>query len=130
MDMVDTAVRDEIEQKEIKTGRIRVYIASPYTKGDCALNVKAQIDAADQLMSVGFVPFAPLFSHFQHMIHPRPYSDWIELDMQWLKKCDCVLRLAGESSGADKEVDWAMNNNLPVFYSMTDLCKHYRNRGQ
>ena len=33
---------------------IRVYIASPYTKGDIAVNVKTQLDAADILIEKGF----------------------------------------------------------------------------
>lgn len=56
---------------------IKVYIASPYTLGDVAVNVKIQMDMADKLMNNGFIPFTPLYSHFQHMAHPRPYSDWM-----------------------------------------------------
>ena len=56
----------------------KVYIASPYTKGDVAVNVKRQIRMASQLMDNGFAPFWPLLSHFQHMMFPRPYQDWIE----------------------------------------------------
>ena len=100
---------------------IAVYIASPYTKGDVAVNVKAQIDCADELISLGFAPFAPLYSHFQHMHHPRPYEDWTRLDNEWVLRCDCLLRLPGESSGADAEVALAVENNTPVFYSIGEL---------
>lgn len=102
---------------------IKVYIASPYTKGDVAINVKAQIDCADKLMGLGFAPFAPLYSHFQHMVHPRPYEDWIKVDMEWVLVCDCLLRLPGESSGADDEVEFAIQNKKPVFYSTRTLVK-------
>ena len=100
---------------------IKVYIASPYTLGDVAVNVKIQIDAANKLMNKGFAPFAPLYSHFQHMVHPRPYQDWINIDLEWLKVCDCVLRLDGESSGADGEVNLAKELNIPVYYSLDEL---------
>ena len=106
---------------------IKVYIASPYTKGDVAVNVKRQLDMFDELMNEGFAPFAPLYSHFQHMVHPRPYEDWIKIDLVWVKACDCLLRLDGESSGADGEVEYAKTLGLPVFYSVEDLCKHYEN---
>lgn len=102
---------------------IKVYIASPYTKGDIAVNVKAQIDCVDKLMNLGFAPFAPLYSHFQHMAHPRPYEDWIKVDKEWVLACDCVLRLPGESSGADREVELAIPNRKPVFYSIRTLVK-------
>lgn len=105
---------------------IKVYIASPYTKGDVAVNVKIQMDMADKLMTNGFAPFTPLYSHFQHMAHPRTYDDWLTLDFEWIKVCDCILRLPGESSGAEKEVEFANFNNILVFYSIEDLCEYYQ----
>lgn len=104
---------------------IKVYIASPYTKGDVALNVRTQIDCVDKLMGLGFAPFAPLYSHFQHMIHPRPYEDWIAIDLEWVTVCDCLLRLDGESEGADGEVEHAIANDKPVFYTIDDLIRYY-----
>jgi hypothetical protein len=100
---------------------IKVYIASPYTIGDVAVNVKRQIDCANTLMNLGFAPFIPLMSHFQHMIHPRPYQDWIAIDLEWVKSCDCLLRLEGESKGADGEVAYAKQLGIPVFYSLNEL---------
>lgn len=105
---------------------IKVYIASPYTLGDVAVNVKRQIDCADELMNIGFLPFAPLYSHFQHMIHPRPYEDWIQIDLEWVEVCDCVLRLEGESHGADGEVLYAKQLGKPVFKSIEKLKEHYK----
>ena len=104
---------------------IKVYIASPYTKGDVAVNVKVQIDMVDELMNLGVAPFCPLYSHFQHMAHPRPYQDWIAIDLEWLPVCDCVLRLAGESSGADGEVKLANELGIPVFYSVEEMQAYY-----
>lgn len=99
----------------------KIYIASPYTKGDVAVNVKRQLDCFDELLTLGFAPFAPLYSHFQHMAHPRPYSDWIKLDLEWVDVCDGLLRLDGESSGADGEVKYATELGIPVFYSIEEL---------
>lgn len=104
---------------------ITVYIASPYTKGDVAVNVKVQLDCANDLMNLDFAPFAPLYSHFQHMAHPRPYADWIKVDLEWVLRCDCLLRLPGESSGADGEVEYAKENGKKIFYSIDELKAHY-----
>jgi hypothetical protein len=106
---------------------MKVYIASPYTLGDIAVNVRFQIDIADQLIGRGLTPFVPLYSHFQHMIHPRPYQTWMNLDKEWLVACDCVFRAGGESAGADEEVALAQKLNIPVFYSFTDLITWYKN---
>lgn len=106
---------------------IKVYIASPYTKGDVAVNVRTQLEMANKLMDLGFAPFAPLYSHFQHMAFPRPYEDWINIDLEWVKVCDAVLRLPGESKGADGEVLYAHDLNIPVFYEnqIYDMIKHF-----
>lgn len=104
---------------------IKVYIASPYTLGDVAVNVKNQMDAADTLMNLGFAPFVPLYSHFQHLMHPRPYQDWIKQDFEWISVCDCVLRLPGESKGADGEVKLADKLGLNVFFSVEALDVYY-----
>jgi hypothetical protein len=105
--------------------KTRVYIASPYTKGDVAINVKVQIDAVDTLMTLGYAPFAPLYSHFQHMAHPRPYGDWISMDLEWVPACDVILRLPGDSSGADGEVEFGRKNGIPTVYSIEDLKTHF-----
>jgi hypothetical protein len=105
----------------------KVYIASPYTIGDVAVNVKNQMEMADKLMDLEFAPFVPLYSHFQHMAHPRPYEDWIEIDLEWLKVCDCLLRLPGESKVADKEVNEMLAMGKPVFYKIIDLINYYEN---
>lgn len=109
-----------------------VYIASPYSKGDPAMNTHFQCKVFDQLLSEGKVlPIAPLWSHFQHMIFPRPYQDWINYDQAMLKLYDCCLRLSAdlpeadykenESSGADAEASKFDELGKPVFFSITDL---------
>lgn len=100
---------------------LRVYIASPYTKGDIAANVKTQLDVANALMDRGYAPFAPLLCHFQHIAHPRPYQDWLACDLEWILHCNMVLRLPGESAGADEEVALAKEHGIPVYYSLGDL---------
>ena len=100
---------------------IKVYIASPYTQGDTAENVKRQLDAFAVLMDLGYAPFAPLIFHFQHITHPRPYDQWMALDMEWVKACDCILRLGGESPGADKEVALAEKLGMKVYYSLEEM---------
>jgi hypothetical protein len=106
--------------------RTTVYIASPYTKGNVAVNVKNQFDCYAKLQDLGYAPFAPLTSHFNEMFHPRPYEQWIELDLTWVEVCDCVLRLSGLSSGADGEVKFAKQLGKPVFYSIEELEKYYK----
>jgi nucleoside 2-deoxyribosyltransferase len=100
---------------------IKVYIASPYTLGDQARNVYESLEVGNQLIELGFCPFCPLLTHFQHMMFPQDYDKWLKLDFEWLKQCDCVLRITGESKGADEEVQLAESLNIPVFYYQNNI---------
>ena len=100
-----------------------VYIASPYSIGDKLTNVRASLEVANILMDKGFVPYAPLLNHFQDEIFPRPEKDWLEFDIHWLHKCDALLRLPGESKGADEEARSASHVGMPIFYSIEELVK-------
>ena len=104
---------------------IKVYIASPYTVGNTGRNVKAQIDAFIHLLDNGYLPFAPLLAHFVHIAHPKPYDYWTAYDNEWLKNCDVLLRLPGESPGADREVELARSLNIPVVKSLPELIKKH-----
>ena len=109
-----------------------VYIASPYSKGDPVINTHFQCRIFDQLLTDQLVlPVAPLWTHFQHLLYPRPYQDWIKYDKETLFMYDCCLRLEAvcertgykmnESSGSDGEVKSFLEQGKPVFYSVNDL---------
>lgn len=100
---------------------MRIYVAGPYTKGDVAVNVRKAIDAGTELLHRGHTPFVPHLYHFWHMITPQDYDVWTRQDMVWLEFCQAVLRLPGESEGADKEVEWALNNRMEVYYNVWEI---------
>ncbi len=111
--------------QECNYAMIKVYLAAPYTKDDVAINVHNVIEVADQLLDKGFAPFVPHLTHFWHLIKPRPYKDWLKLDNEFLPLCDCVLRLKGESKGADREVKLAYKIGLLVFHDIEKLLLYY-----
>lgn len=99
----------------------RVYVAGPYTKGDVAVNVRVAIDAADELLNAGFAPYVPHFCHFWHMHHPHGWKTWLALDKEWLLVCEVMIRLQGDSTGADLEREWAENAGIPVYDSVSEF---------
>ncbi len=99
----------------------RIYIAGPYTKGDVCQNVREAIDVAEELTRHGFVPFVPHLTHFWHLIHPHSIDFWYDYDNEWIAICHSLLRLPGDSVGADAEVRLAEKLGVPVFYSVEDL---------
>lgn len=98
-----------------------IYVAGPYTKPDPCVNVNEHIKAADRLGDLGYAPLVPVLSHFWHTMSPHPYEFWIGIDLEFVRRCDAVLRLPGESAGADKEEALARRLNIPVFYSVEEL---------
>lgn len=115
----------DIDKVHGKERNVFVYLASPYTIGDPVENVNRQIDMSAFLLDRGFIPFAPLLCHYIDQKHPRSYETWVAYDNLWLLKCDAVLRLPGESKGADAEVDLAIRNNIDVFFDVNDLFAVY-----
>jgi hypothetical protein len=120
------------QRMSIKQKKPLVYVASPYTKGDPAINTHFQCQIFDELMNEGMVyPYVPLWSHFQHTVFPRDYSDWVEYDLGILHRMDACLRLNAtnerlkyeivESSGADGEVAHCKAIGVPVFYNIPSL---------
>ena len=104
----------------------KVFIAGLYTLGGVGVNVKNHMIAFDTLYNYGFAPFNPLLFHFQHIMYPRSYNDWIEIDNEYLLICDAVLRIPGESFGADNEIKLAHTANIPVFFHMRDLLIYFK----
>jgi len=102
---------------------IKVYIASPYTNGWHADNVKRQLDAMKILMDNGFVPFAPLLTHFCEIHHGSESLDWFGWELEWLKLCDVLVRIRPDdkdgneipSPGSDIEVETAYQNAVTVY---------------
>ena len=105
--------------------RKRVYVAGPYTKGDVAINVRTAIEAADTLLHWGYLPHCPHLTHFWHLVCPRPYETWLDYDKAWLRLCDAVVRLPGDSQGADQEVALARELGIPVYGSLMELLDRF-----
>lgn len=102
---------------------LRVYVAGPYSQGDTIKHLHAAVDMADDLLTDGHVPFVPHLSALWHLAFPRDYEEWLAWCLAWLPQCQAVLRLPGESSGADREVLRALELGIPVYASPNCLEK-------
>ena len=125
-----------------------VYLAGPITKGPIDGNV-AQADAAMfRLWSSGVAVFNPMLSCWagagiervrvrnaglSPASHPDPkahglfqtisHTGWLDMDKVIVGRCDAVLRLPGESSGADIETAHAADCGVPVFHDIEELIR-------
>ena len=94
---------------------IKVYIAGPYTIGDTQRNVAHAMEMFNQVADAGYFPHCPHLYHFLHVDRPREYEEWLRLDFAWIDVCDMVIRLPGESPGAEREVERANELGIPVY---------------
>jgi hypothetical protein len=94
----------------------KVYIASPYSSNP-EQNVLRVLKVADRLLKIGYLPIVPHLSHYWEKVSPKPYETWLEIGRALLEGCDVLLRLPGESKGADGEVKYAKELHIPVFFA-------------
>ncbi len=104
---------------------IRIYVAGPYTGGDTDSNVEIAMNVGSKLIKRGYTPFVPHLYHYIHLLWPGSYETWMEQGVSWLKKCDAVLRIPGDSPGAEREVAIAKDIGIPVFYTISELVEFY-----
>jgi len=112
-----------------------ILIAGPYasgTDGDPALmrqNLDRLEEAAWPLFEAGHLPMIgewvalPVLSSAGAVGHDHPLAAKVMYPTaeRLLQKCDAVLRLPGESKGADQDVAIARERNLPVYFSLDEV---------
>lgn len=102
-----------------------VYVAGPITLGDLTMNVRKGMVIGDWLLNNGFSPFIPHLTHFWHLLFPHEIDRWYAYDKQWLGRCDCLIRLPGESKGADAEVEFAKDRGIKVFRNPEQFALYF-----
>lgn len=106
-----------------------VYIAGPYsakTPEAVMDNVNNAIWVGEDVASIpGCIPFIPhLFHWWDGLVGGKPYDFWMNIDKEYLLRCDVVLRMPGISPGADSEAMLAIENEIPVVQSIDELRQH------
>ena len=99
----------------------RIYIAGPIGKVNRLPNCINAIKVADQVMAMGLCPWVPHLDYWWNEISPKSYEEWLAWDFKWIEVCDAILRIPGESPGADREIDYAKKCGKPIFYSLEEL---------
>jgi hypothetical protein len=128
--MIDLDPEVEDFQEIVKAGRFelrddwqqryRVYVAGPYSSNPVGCTRDA-VHVAEALWDAGYAPYVPHLTMLWDLISPHECTSlddqpfYLELDFQWLADCDVVVRLPGQSIGADREVALAKKLGIPVF---------------
>lgn len=107
------------------------------------VNVANATAAARELMRRGFAPLCPQFSCFLHYAggffgytFPEATSagfthdEYLEVDLPWVAAADAVLRLPGESIGADRETEFANLCGIPVYDDIGVMERDFERRDE
>jgi hypothetical protein len=136
--VVSAIVRVAVGKKE--TGRRMVYIAGPISKGDLAGNINRANEAFRTLAKAGFAPLCPQWSCFSGGAQQTAtggsvfafatatgngmsHAEWLAVDLEFVRRADAVLRIPGESTGADMETAEAQRLGIPVFNSVDEIIQ-------
>ena len=101
--------------------RALFYMAHPYSaptpEGEAA-NFKMANEYAAELIELGFEVYSPIsHTHPIHMEIAQDYERWMDLDKQYLYRCDALILCPGweNSSGCKVEKEWFEEHGKPVY---------------
>jgi len=99
---------------------LKVYIACPITLDPDGTNFDNSCEAQRQLLAAGFAPLNPGLTMMLPGGQDIPHSTWMASCLPWVASADLLIRLHGESTGADDEVSLALQLGIPVFCTFDD----------
>ncbi len=107
--------------------KMHVYIAAPYSIGNVQTNIQRAVAAGNQVAEYGHIPFIPhTHTHEWDELCKHPPEFWYEQDMDFVRTwADAVIRLSGNSAGADLEVTEARRLGKPIYYSVLDFLQDW-----
>lgn len=104
-----------------------VYIACPMTKGHRIHNMRNAIDAAEAIAKTGNTPYIPNLNDMWELVYPNhDYEFWLKMDFEVIERCHVLVRLPGESPGADREVKFAQELQMPVFFGLEEFHNYIK----
>lgn len=97
------------------------------------MNIKKGIEYGKMMLRDGLAPYIPhldtfMFKPEQALVNPESgESEWkglLEWDLEWVAASEALFRIAGESTGADLEVEVARSLGIPVFFNYAMLLDY------
>lgn len=119
-----------------------IYIASPYSVGECdsdleleimdkrALSAKALAAELAQERECCYSPIAAWHDTARLFSLPKEADFWMDMNGQWLDACDklCALKLPGwkDSTGMHFEMQYARETDIPIEFAKPDPLRKER----
>jgi hypothetical protein len=94
---------------------IKVYVAGPYSSNPAA-GLRNALKCAEVLRETKvLLPFVPHLCLMWDVVYDHEYQWWIDFTSDWLRQCDCLVRLPGDSPGSDHEWNLAKQLGMPCW---------------
>lgn len=104
--------------------KLYVYLSGPLTTGtqNVMANIAEAMRVGRELRKLGYGVYIPHLGYFWEVAYPGEwnYDNCLEYDADWINKCDALYRLPGQSTGADREVNYAISDDIPVLHSIDE----------
>ena len=105
---------------------IVVYVSGPIGGLDAGRpkRIAHAVEVGYELIAAGLCPIVPhLWAASATDADGRvDRATWMAVDLECVRRADVVLRLPGESAGADEEVALAHSLRIPVCYSVAEAA--------
>lgn len=108
-----------------------IYIAGPISNGEAIgregwlPNIIKACEVGARIIELGHNPIVPHLAYYleEHAGVEFSYEDWLRVDFGLIRASDALLRMEGESKGADREVEYARDIGKIVFMSIPEIPK-------
>lgn len=103
------------------------YISGPITLGDKIENIRQATVVFRKAIDAGMSAWCPHWSHLAELAFPEILGDmthaqWMANDLPFVRRMDWLVRLPGESVGADQEVAEARSVPRIRIYTSIDTA--------
>ena len=117
---------------------VSVYVCGWYRgpKGDAAspeeiaANVEVATAVGCVLSEAGFAPLVPHIASIGIAERTHLSSEyWLSATMAWMLGCSCVVVISRGTEGCEGEIARAIEEGIPVFYSVDEFMTAYGEEG-
>lgn len=108
----------------------RVYVAGAYSSNNVIGvldNMRRGMKLSYDVLKLGAAPFVPWFDYHFSLIGEVTLDEYYNYSLAYLKVCDAmivVIEGMENSKGTQHEIDYAKENNIPIFYNLQELGKY------
>lgn len=112
----------------------RIYVAGPLFHGhtlsyeDAMPNWEKAALITDKLMQKGWAVYTPHNTYHmskfisEHQKRDISFERWMQQDSSWLTQCNALFFI-GHSKGADRELQYALDNGITVYLNLDEVPK-------